>query len=458
MQLSTKTYTLTDFHLDILGQQPRINRLYTQITLCFQLPGPYAQSEIVSILKSGFDSLSENFPWIAGKIGNEDDTFKIKPSVSENKSHIVVRDYTNDDSVPDWNALRKANFPFSMIDEPIFAPCKTVEPDSEGLLVFIIQANFVNGGGLLLTLNGQHGSMDMAGQSQMMYLLAKACRNEPFTDMELAIGNMDRQHILSLLHDPDTLDSYKPKEEGKQRQAETTSPSSCTWTYFSFSATDLASMKSEATSTIPSSGTCGFVSTDDVLSAFIWQSISRSRLPRYSTKPSASAAFMMTTLSRNVDVRRYLNIPPTYPGLVTNATVHTSSLNDVVEQSIGVLSSQLRTALDPISLSHRTRELATLLSKEKNAQNATIVPKGVPELDVRLSSWAKEKCYCLDFGFGLPAAVRRPRFTDGAREGLVYFLPKRLDGQIVVGICLREEDMERLKGDEQFVRFGRYIG
>ncbi|KAK9365105.1 transferase [Lipomyces kononenkoae] len=448
--------------LDILGQQPRINRLYTQITLCFQLTDPYAQSEIINVLKSGFDRLSHNFPWIAGKIVKENDTFKIKPSSSDNESHIVVRDYTNDDSVPQWKGLRKANFPFRMIDESVFAPCKTVEPDSEGLLVFIIQANFVNGGGLLLTLNGQHGSMDMAGQSQMMHLLAKACRNEPFTDMEVAIGNMDRQDIIPLLHGPNTLDSNKPKEEERkqasQRQAETTSPSSCTWAYFSFSATDLATLKSQATLTIPSSGTCEFVSTDDVLSAFIWQCISRSRLPRYSTKPSASAAFMMTTLSRNVDVRRYLNIPPTYPGLVTNATLHTSSLNDVVDQSIGVLSSQLRTALDPTSLSHRTRELATLISHGKNAHNATIVPKGVPELDVRLSSWAKENCYCLDFGFGLPVAVRRPRFTDGAREGLVYFLPRTLDGQIVVGICLREEDMERLRGDEQFVRFGRYIG
>jgi hypothetical protein len=82
----------------------------------------------------------------------------------------------------------------------------------------------------------------------------------------------------------------------------------------------------------------------------------------------------------------------------------------------------------------------------------------VPELDVRLSSWAKEKCCDLDFGFGKPTAVRRPRFAQGAREGLVYFLPKTLDGEIAVGVCLRDDDLERLKDDVEFSKFGTYVG
>ena len=64
-----------------------------------------------------------------------------------------------------------------------------------------------------------------------------------------------------------------------------------------------------------------------------------------------------------------------------------------------------------------------------------------PELDVRLSSWAKENLCALEFGFGFeigkPEAVRRPRFSEGAREGLVYFLPKTLHGEIVVGVWLK---------------------
>jgi hypothetical protein len=32
-----------------------------------------------------------------------------------------------------------------------------------------------------------------------------------------------------------------------------------------------------------------------------------------------------------------------------------------------------------------------------------------------------------------------------------------LDGEIAVAICLRDEDMERLKADEEFAKYGRYI-
>ena len=38
----------------------------------------------------------------------------------------------------------------------------------------------------------------------------------------------------------------------------------------------------------------------------------------------------------------------------------------------------------------------------------------------------------------------------------MYFLPKSLDGEIVVGLCLRDDDMEKLKVDEEFVKYGQY--
>jgi hypothetical protein len=83
-----------------------------------------------------------------------------------------------------------------------------------------------------------------------------------------------------------------------------------------------------------------------------------------------------------------------------------------------------------------------------------------PELDVRLSSWAKEDCYDVDFGakIGKPEVIRRPHFLEGAREGLAYFLPKTRNGEIVVGLCLRDEDMKRFKADIEIVEYGKYIG
>jgi hypothetical protein len=456
---------LDNFHLDIFGQGPRINRLYTQITLCFPLPGNSSVSdlELINIFTKGIEQLSANFPWVAGKVVNEHGSFKIKPF--ENTTRLVVKDYRNDRSAPTWDTLRRANFPFSMLDECIIAPRKTLAvsdvsdvPNSE-LPVFLIQVNFITSG-LLLTINGQHGSMDMTGQGQIMHLFAKACRNEPFTPSELSIGNMDRKNIIDLLDD-DTpgpeLDHQILKDTtsdgGGQAVQPQTQPSECIWAYFTFPATSLAALKSLAMKTIPSGS--NFVSTDDVLSAFIWQSITRVRLPRLGSPSTLNSA-----LSRNVDARRYLSIPSTYPGFITSSTLHTSAIGALVKEPLGSIAAQLRSALDPASIRYRMRASATRISNYGEEQKPSVAATSVPELDIRLSSWAKENCYDLDFGFGIgkPEAVRRPRFAAGAREGLVYFLPRALDGEIAVGVCLRDDDLERLKADEEFTKFATYIG
>lgn len=127
-----------------------------------------------------------------------------------------------------------------------------------------------------------------------------------------------------------------------------------------------------------------------------------------------------------------------------------------MHEPLGEIAAQLRSALDGEALVRKLRIQAMRISTRDNAP--TFAAPSTPELDVRLSSWAKEQCYDLDFGFGRPKAVRRPRFVEGAREGLVYFLPKTLDGEIVVGVCLRDEVMERLKQDEEFGTYGTYIG
>ncbi|OJJ44444.1 hypothetical protein ASPZODRAFT_135268 [Penicilliopsis zonata CBS 506.65] len=78
-----------------------------------------------------------------------------------------------------------------MLDESLLAPRPTLSNTDEERLVFLVQATFIEGGSLL-TFTGQHGAMDMTGQSQVIRLLAKACRREPFTLDELSVGNMDR--------------------------------------------------------------------------------------------------------------------------------------------------------------------------------------------------------------------------------------------------------------------------
>jgi hypothetical protein len=463
MNLPGPSRDLNDFRLDIFSQRPRINRLYTQITFCFPLPNDslYSDSEVINIITNGIGQISANFPWVAGKVVCEHGIFKIKPF--EKTAGLIVEDLRKDGSAPTWDALRQADFPFTMLDECKIAPHKTLAvsdlsevPNTE-LPVFLVQANFVTGG-LLLTINGQHGSMDMTGQGQMMHLLATACRNQQFTHSELLIGNMDRDNIIDLLGNDTTspeLDHQVVKvatpEGGDHSVLAKSPPAKLIWAYFTFLGTSLIALKSLALETMPSEN--AFVSTDDVLSAFIWQSITRVRLPRLENHSTLNSA-----LSRNVDARRYLSIPSTYPGFMTGSTMHVWALDALVKEPLGEIAARLRSALDPASIKHRILANAASINNLTDVPNSSLAHTSYPQLDVRLSSWAKENCYDLDFGFGKPTAVRRPRFAEGAREGLVYFLPKTLEGEIAVGVCLRDGDLERLRGDEEFARFGSYVG
>jgi trichothecene 3-O-acetyltransferase len=450
-----------DLHLDVFGQQPGL-QIYTQICLCFSVAKASSHSAIISTLTNGLEHLSAGFPWIAGQVVNESGIYKIKPL--ERIPRLIVKDLRNDPSIPTMDAMRRANFPMSMLDETIIAPRNTLPGTFGELLsdttpVFLLQANFITGG-LVLVFVGGHQTMDMTGQAQIIRLLAKACRNEAFTSEELSWGNCPRQDIVPFLND-----SYKPGSELayqiiKPPPAQPISDSSsstpppppppkCSWANFSFDPTSLATLKSLATKTISS----GYISTDDALSAFIWQSVIRARLPRLD--PTSKSTF-----ARAVDTRRYLDIPQTYTGVVQNMSYHTYTVQKLVDEPLGSPASQFRSAIDPktSNLGYSTRALATTLNRQTDKTTVSVSAMIDPSSDIMLSSWARENFYELDFNLGLgkPESVRRPRFFPV--ESLMYIIPKRLDGQLVVAICLRDEDMERLRVDEEFGKYGKYVG
>jgi trichothecene 3-O-acetyltransferase len=459
-----------DGYLDILGQQPALLKLYTQICFCFSVADASSHSAIINTLTNGLERLSVSFPWLAGKVVNEGSgegntgIFNFKPL--EKTPRLVVKDLRHDPSIPTMDALKRANFPFSMLDESIVAPCKTL-PDScdksasDAAPVFLLQANFITGG-LLLTFVGQHNTMDMTGQGQIIHLFSKACRNEQFTSEELSSGNLARRNLIPLLDD-----SYKqgselahqivkptpsrPISSGTNGNSAPPPPPKCAWAYFTFHPTSLTAVKSLATETItlPS----GYISTDDALSALIWQSVVRARLPRLN--PTAESTF-----ARAVDVRRYLGVSQTYPGVMQNMTYHTYMLQKLAEEPLGGVASQLRSALDPrtSNLGYHTRALATFLNRTPDKNIVSFTATLDLSAGIMLSSWAKLDCYELDFNLGLgkPEAVRRPQFAPV--ESLIYLMPRTLDGEIAVAICLRDEDMERLRKDEEFAKYGRYVG
>ena len=141
-------------------------------------------------------------------------------------------------------------------------------------------------------------------------------------------------------------------------------------------------------------------------------------------------------------------------------TFHTYTVGKFLSEPLGVVTSQLRSALDPITsdLKQRTLALATVLARSPDKSQISFVANVDPAKDIMLSSWAKLDCYELDFnlGLGTPEAVRRPRFDPV--EGLIYLMPRRRDGEIAVGMCLRDKDLERLRADEDLANYATFVG
>ncbi|ERF75265.1 hypothetical protein EPUS_00057 [Endocarpon pusillum Z07020] len=98
-----------------------------------------------------------------------------------------------------------------MLDESIIAPRNTLPgssddsaPDSAPVSRL---ANFITAA-LLLTIVGQHNTMDMTGQGHIIHLFSKACRNEQFTSEQLSCVNLGRRSLIHLLDN-----SHKPGSE-----------------------------------------------------------------------------------------------------------------------------------------------------------------------------------------------------------------------------------------------------
>lgn len=471
--------------LDALSQQPRINRAYTHLTLCFELAND-KHAATAKIIAGACTTLAAFVPWSAGEVVYKGESFHIRCNEK------AVRLVTERIDTVTFEDLKMARFPMSMIHESYFAPCNTIattDATRSILPVLMIQANFVEGG-LLLTFAGQHGAMDVVGLGHLMYLFSKACQNNALTVAELKSANTIRSSISPksearpYLHNPDdrlhaqdtlTGSSLHPSRSTDQSAAgpeveseglkpsnnedgadaglpiksddrvQTSTSEKLVWAYFVLSKSNLDALKIEANENLKSGA---FVSTDDVLTAFIWLRLTRVRM-QVSSSPISS-----TTLSRAVDMRQYLSLPQEYPGLMVQDTSHTHATHVLLNQSVSDVALQLRSVLTRSSLIQKFDEqiarIVTSSSKMKSRE--------IPTAEVRVSSWSKVQCYELDLGFGKPICVRRPAFSNGARDGLAYFLPKELNGDITVALCLKDVTLDALKADPNFGKYAAYVG
>lgn len=452
---------------DIFGQLLFL-KTYTQLVLCFSVPSSIPTETITALLKTAALKLTSAFPYLAGQVITEGagpgntGLAKIVPYGPHSENSVLhVKDCTT--LCPSYEEIIKAKAPFSMLDGDVIAPRKGLplsyeESEEDPAPVLFIQANFIEGG-LLLTFAGQHNIMDMNGQGQIMRLFAKALRGEQFSQKEIEGGNLDRRNIIPLLGPDEPLRDHSALQPRPQTNgvdpAPPSEPAPISWAYFNFSAAKLRILKSLASKPIQEPRTeiaVPFISTNDVLSAFMWQRISavrRTRLP-----PETS-----TTMSRAADARRFLDppVPETYTGHMVTCTLTHLSLSSIASTPLSNLTSLIRSALNAIT-SYDIRSVATLIANSPDKGSISYGASVDLDKDVIFSSWAGLGLYGTEFGDVLrkPEFVRRQRF--GPMESLVYLMPKTEGSDIAAAICLKDVDLEGLRGDKEWAEYAEYIG
>lgn len=436
---------LLDMPVDIVGQQAGM-QIYTQLSCFFRLPKCHSKDKIIGTLHHGLQRLADHFPWTAGQIINTDaapgktGTFRIVPC--EKTAPLVVE---HADSAPSLHEMEAANWPMTMLNESVFASRMTIptpEEQKEPFRVLSFQATFIPGG-LALTSAAAHNAMDVTGQKAAMRLLSRACRGEKFTDQDLTLHNMDRSNLIPLLEEDVTS---QLKDQLVVPGPPPSPPQPATWAYFLFSDDSLAQIKALASQSI----TTGFISTDDALSAFIWQSVSRARRYRLDGTDKSK-------LARAVDIRSQMDQSKEYPGMFQNMAYNTFTVQDLIDMPLGKVAEAMRAKLDTQQIIQRTKALATYLTNNADTSSLSFTANIDFSKGIAISSWSKVDCHLDDYGLGLgqPVNVVRPAFIPV--EGLMYLMPKNERG-IALGICLRDTDMEAFKNNDQVKQFTTFVG
>lgn len=449
--------TNLDIPLDLFGQADSLS-IITPFVYIFALPNPDI-AHLTSVIGAGLERLTDTFPWVAGRITNTGRTsessgiFKITPHKAI--PELTVRDWRDDTRVPTMDHLGKAGIPCSMIKEEFFAPVHVNTTPGFELEdrspILQLQLSIIIGG-VVFSLMANHQALDGIAQDQIACLLDKACNNIPYTAEEVRTGNLRRETIVkpfdsawqpgvgeANLQIPETTitkaDMSKPYVEHR-------------WTHICFSPTALKALKSDVSRSLGS----GFVSTDDALTALIWQSVSRAR----SVRLPASAS---TTISRAVNPRKYLDIPATYPGYVNSNACSSGSIDCITRCSLASIALELRTKVDPLTsgLRDSTRGVATMLYRAKDRNTVPVHGSVDSNSDIMLSSWANMRGYDFDFGLGLGKPTHFRRMDHQRIPSLAFLLPRRPDGEIILSICLRIDDIALLRLDSTFTTYGRFI-
>jgi hypothetical protein len=171
-----------DMELDLIGTQPALFGLYTQLAFVFQVRQIVLHTAIVSTMRSGLDRVATTFPWTAGQVVKTSSRLSNTPSYRiqplELGSRLTVKDDRNDTQLPIFAQMQEARLSHVDAGRVCLAPCATIASSAFGSSktsgigddpapVMLVQLGIIRDG-LVLCISLQHNVCDMMGQAAVM--------------------------------------------------------------------------------------------------------------------------------------------------------------------------------------------------------------------------------------------------------------------------------------------------
>lgn len=447
---------------------------YNVKTLGFTTPDDAAQERAIASLTEAANKLVSHFPWLAGQVVNSDasstssGTFKVVPYPPHEGPTKFVHVKDCKELVQPYQTILEAKAPLSMLDGRIISPgygFPYMYPSTENMPVFYAQINLLKGG-ILLTINAQHNTMDANADSRIIRCFARLCTGGEVTTDELKLGNADRDIIFPSSTEGEELDKLEWFRAPSMLPFSPPWPpqyGNAPWHCFHIPVSSIIALKDMAKNAASDASTneaytAPYFSTDDILTALIWKHLVRSRGLTSTTDATSG-------LVRAVNCRPHFD-PPLSAGYIGHAVTCVWTrvpLSELLSLPLPSLAFALRRNLIDYANPYLLKSLINLLRTTNDKTTINYGAEMNPETDIMLTSHVGHGIYEADFGeesgLGKPDFVRRPNLPDG--RGLAYLLPRGRDGSVDVVAGLFEEEVKTLRegvGCEEWERYVEYIG
>jgi len=477
MTNQTEHYTFTgpEFHtkLSPLDQIAVYN--WSPRILVFPLPSSSNRDGITAVLRAGIQASINTFPDLAGTCtqpahSRPGDTQGGMRYHDKGEAHLRIKDLSDRYNL---DTLRASNFsqerlqPEDLCPTPAFA-----HPAMQPLELFSVQANFIQGG-LLLVVCIYHSICDGVGQFHVTEMFANQCRRaaeqkfgglfKTTTDDKTRLGFRPDQFNRTTLSegapdaDIDKLSAYTILPEPARGMPSWASPDhrKLASETFLLPASALKELKTLATTQKPATSTEPYISTHDAVCALLWRTTMAARVAAGEISRNESTTFGMP-----VDGRSQLKPPQPADYMGNNAigfkVGESVEMLIAPENGLGAAAFAIRTGVKSVDDTYVKTLIAVLEEVPDYGQVFLDMLEFIKTTGLFVTSWARFAYADLDFGEKLFGKCERFRFPSGGyMNGIAVILPPLRNGDWEVTLTLEEKCMDAFRSDGVWKQYAR---